>query len=159
MSSRCWCMDWKRGVSQRLLLSDWMPLTRSRILDTLSTLLSGRLRLPSSIKYHENKKAPLIWPRSTFRFQARSSPSCQCVALTTKRLEETSRAPVYHLAEGDWCWCAAGKHQYPLSLEEGQRSCSLATYHQHGNTPIGARHWRRYQSTNILNAPRTRCIV
>jgi len=36
-----------------------------------------------------------------------------------------------------------GKRGYPLSLEEGQRSCSLATYHWHGNTPLGARRWRR----------------
>jgi len=34
-----------------------------------------------------------------------------------------------------------GKHRYPLSLEEGERWCSLATYHRHGNTPSGARHW------------------
>jgi len=77
------------------------------------------------------------------RFQARSSSSCQCVAPTTKRLEETSRAPAYHLAEGDWCRCTVGWHRYPLSLEEGQRSCSLAMSHRHGNTPLGAPHWRR----------------
>jgi len=29
------------------------------------------------------------------------------------------------------------KHRYPLSLEEGQRSCSLAKYHRRGNTPLG----------------------
>jgi len=51
MSSRCWCMDWKRWVSQRLLFSYWMPLTHglskksfgSLILDMLPVLLSGRL--------------------------------------------------------------------------------------------------------------------
>jgi len=75
-------------------------------------------------------------PHGTFRFQAGPSPTHQCVAATTKRLEETSRAPAYHLAEGDWCRCTVGKHRYPLSLEEGQRSCSLATYHRHGNTPL-----------------------
>jgi len=50
---------------------------------------------------------------------------------------------MYHLAEGDWCWCTVSKHWYPLSLEEGQQSCSLATYHRHRNTPLGARHWRK----------------
>jgi len=34
------------------------------------------------------------------KFQARSSPSYECVALSTKRLEEVSRAPEYHLNEG-----------------------------------------------------------
>jgi len=53
---------------------------------------------------------------------------------------EGARAPP--AAEGDWCWCTVGKHRYPLSLEEGQRSCSQATYHRHGNTPLGACHWR-----------------
>jgi len=45
-------------------------------------------------------------------------------------------ARVYHLAEGDLCRWTVGKHRYPLSLEEGQRSCSLATYHRHGNSPL-----------------------
>ena len=76
--------------------------------------------------------------RGTFGFQTRSSSSYRSVAPTTKRLEETSRVPAYHLAERDWCRCTVGKHQYPLSLEEGQR-CSLATYHRHDNTPLGAR--------------------
>jgi len=48
---QCWCMDRKHGPSQSLLLGDWMPLTHglseksfgSHILDTLPTLLSGRL--------------------------------------------------------------------------------------------------------------------
>jgi len=40
-------------------------------------------------------------PRGTFGFQEGSSSSCQCVAPTTKRLKETSRAPAYHLVEGD----------------------------------------------------------
>jgi len=40
------------------------------------------------------------WPCGTFTLQARSLPSCQCIALITKRLEETSRAPEYHLTEG-----------------------------------------------------------
>jgi len=31
---------------------------------------------------------------------------------------------------------------HSLSLEEGQRPCSLVAYHRHGNTPLGARHWR-----------------
>jgi len=55
----------------------------------------------------------------------------------------TSRVPAYHLDLGDWCRCTVGKHQNPLSLEEGQRSCSPATYHRHGNAPLGAHHWRR----------------
>ena len=43
-----------------------------------------------------------------------------------------------YLAEGIDA-CTVGKHWYPLSLDEGQRSCSLAAYHRQGNTPLGAR--------------------
>jgi len=85
--------------------------------------------------------------RVTFRFKASSSPSYHCVAPTTKRLEETSRTPTYHLVEGNWCRYTVDKHRYPLSLEEGQRSCSLATYHRHVNTPLGAHQWRRSHNT------------
>jgi len=91
----------------------------------------------------------LLWPYGTFRFQSRSSLSCQCVAPTTKRLKVTSTAPVYHLAEGDWCWCTVGEHWYLLSLEEGQRRCSLATDNRHGNTPLRTRHWRKRTVINL----------
>jgi len=51
------------------------------------------------------------------------------------------------LVLGDWCRCTVGKRLCPISLEEGQRSCSMATYHRHGNTPLAARHWRESSST------------
>jgi len=101
----------------------------------------GDYVLPSNFKCNENKAA-LLWQRGTFRFEARWSPNCQCVASTTKRLEKTLRAPVYHLTEGEWCQCTVGKHRYPVGLEESQWLCSLVTCHWHGNTPLGAHHWR-----------------
>jgi len=51
----------------------------------------------------------------------------------------------------DWCWCTVSKHRYPLSLEEGQRPCSLATCHQHGNAPLWARHWRKPNISSALS--------
>jgi len=78
-------------------------------------------------------------------------------------MEETSRAPACHLAEGDWCRCTVGRHRYPLSLEEGQRSCSLVTYHWHGNTPLEACHWRRqppcYCTSRMSSWHPTDCIA
>jgi len=81
-------------------------ILRIRILDTLPTLLSRRLS--DALQFQLSLKQEGSTSLATFRFQARSSPSCQCIALTTKKLEETSRAPAYHLAEGDWRRCTVG---------------------------------------------------
>ena len=142
------CMDRKHGLSQRLTLGNWMPLTHGlskKILWILYTrhVTNASVRevttyqLPSSFRYHLNKKAPLLWPCNTFRFQARSSPKCQCIAATTKRLEETSRYP-----RTTWLRGLVPMYSWQRNLEKGQWLCSLATYHRYGNTPLGARHWR-----------------
>jgi len=60
---------------------------------------------------------------------------------------------------GDWCRCTVGKHQYPFSLEEGQRSCSLVTYHRHSNTPLGERHWRRKVQKCIVPSSHCACAL
>ena len=99
MSSRYWCMVRKRGQSQRFLLGHWMSLIhshsekksfRSRISDTLPTLLSRRL--PAALQFvlllKQDGSASLA-TMLMFRFQTRSSSSYQCIAPTTKRLEET----------------------------------------------------------------------
>ena len=98
-------------------------------------------RLLSSFQY--NKKAPLLWPRGTFRSQARSSPSCQCVAPTTKRLEETSRAPAYHLAAVDSCPCTLYSQLTSVSNQPGGRpmivfSVDISSTPQHSisGTPL-----------------------
>ena len=115
MFSRCWCMLPKREQSQRLVLGDWMPF-----FDTWS------LRKIHRIPYIRHVTNASVWKTSSCRlvssiFKTRRlcffghmacSDSRQdhhraikCVAPSTKRLEEASRAPTYHLAEGDWCWC------------------------------------------------------
>ena len=95
------------------------------------TELCDDYRLPSSFKYHQAKTRRLRFPDKivTELSVRRSDPA------TTMRLEEPSRAPAYHLVEGDSCRCTVGKHRYPLSLQKAN-DCVL---------------WRRIIDTTTLH--------
>jgi len=74
---------------------------------------------------------------------------CTCAETAISKLRSNLEGARIGLPPGwgDWCWCTVGKHLYPLSLKEGQWSCSLATYYRHSNTPLRACHWRETVKT------------
>jgi len=147
--------DQKRGLSQRLFLGDWMPLTHGlseksfgfRILDTLPMILSGIL--PTALQFEVSLKKTLKQERSTSlatwhvhipgKIIIELSVHCSDHQDTGGDLEGAHVPPGW----GDWYRRIVGKHHYSLSMEEALQSCSMATYHRHGNTSLGACHWRR----------------
>jgi len=70
-------------------------------------------------------------------FQARSSPSNQCAGPTTNRLERLWGVCM-PLGWGGLMLMYSQLTSVSIQPGEGQRSCSLAMYHRHGNTPLGA---------------------
>jgi len=102
-------MNQKHGLSQRLLLSDWMPLTHGlseksfafHILSTLPTLLSGRLSaaLQFQVSLKQEGPASLV----TLHVQIPGKIITELSARHSDHQETGGdlEAAAYHLAEGD----------------------------------------------------------
>jgi len=113
MSSQCWCMDQKRALLQRLLLGDWMPLTHglseksfgSCILDTLPTLLSGRLlaalQFQASLKQECSASFAMCHVQIAGKIITELSARHSDHQETGGDLEGARVPPQVHLAEGD----------------------------------------------------------
>jgi len=119
-----------------------------KLLDTLPTLLSRRLL--AALQFQVLLKQEFSASLATWHVQI---PGKIITELSVRRFDHQETGGDLHSAHVSPGWgglmpmYSRQKHRYPLSLEEGQWTCSLAS----GDTPLGARHWRR-RSCNCLSA-------
>jgi len=116
-----------------------------KLLDTLPTLLSRRLL--AALQFQVLLKQEFSASLATWHVQI---PGKIITELSVRRFDHQETGGDLEGARVPPGWgglmpmYSRQKHRYPLSLEEGQWTCSLES----GDTPLGARHWRR--SCNCL---------
>jgi len=117
------------GLPRTLLLGDWIDIWSIRkILRMWYTrhVINAAIREttscpPVSSSSHIQGRLLRFFVRGTSEFQQ----DHRRVKLLRPASDWSPRAPAYHLAETDRCWCSIGQRRGPPSLEKGWRSHAL----------------------------------